>query len=370
MRLAINCLSINNASALGVRTFLLSQLEALPGFAAGFPGGLRVDFFVQRQSLLASVIRATQALGSHARIRVFEVAGITLPIRRVAYEQFVLPWRTIGCDVVCSINNANPLFLLGKTRSIVTIHDLLPFSADARYKGLHQAYLRMLTRLCARRARTVITVSEYSKTQLCARLDLEPARIQVVYNGLNAPFRAADPPSESFFLVLGGLNSDKRVDLALKGFRHFLDGRRDARHELVVAGPDQGARAELEALAHRLNLGARVRFLGQVSETEKARLIAGCMGMVMMGRSEGFGIPVLEAMRVGRPSLVANAGALPEIAGRSGVVVEPDDPRQVAAGLEELTRTDIDWAALCQAEYPRFRTAESARRFWQALTST
>jgi glycosyltransferase involved in cell wall biosynthesis len=368
LRLAVNCLSINSTSALGVRTFLLSQLKGLPSFADSLPEGLDVEFHVQRESLLAPAIRATVGHGGNARIRIVEVAGITSPLRRIAYEQFVLPWRAIGCDVVCSINNANPLFLFGRARSIVTIHDLLPFVEGSRYKGVHQAYLRVLTRLCARRARTVITVSEHSKAELRARLALEPARIQVVYNCLEAPFRAADPSDMRFFLVLGGLNSDKRVDVALKGFRQFADACVDSRHELIVAGPDQGSRADLEHLAAELGLAARVRFLGQVAEAEKTRLIAGCSGLIMMGRSEGFGIPVLEAMRVGRPSLVANAGALPEIAGRSGIVVEPE-PQQVAAGLQKLARCDFDWAALCETEYARFRPADSARHFWQTLAS-
>jgi len=369
MKLAINCLSINKKSALGVRTFLLSHLRQLPVISQGLADELELLFIVQGQGGLSTDIASTlRGVSTRVRVHILEVSGCSHSIMRVLYEQCVLPMRVRSFDTIYSINNANPLFLLGKSRSIITIHDLLPFKASARYGQLQKAYLRFFTKLCARRAKRVFTVSHFTKSEINELLAVTFEKISVFYNCLPYPFAEQKQDAEKYFLVVGGLNADKRVDLSLRGLSEFLRRNPESEVRMLIAGPDQGAQRQLEELVEVLGLSHAVSFLGQVSEVEKNQLLADCIAVTMMGRSEGFGIPVLEAMRFGKPSLVADAGALPEVAGKAGVVVKsPEDSGQVADGMQAIFEPRADWAALCRAEYARFGVSEASHAFWMEL---
>ncbi len=369
LKLAINCLSINTTSALGVRNFLIALLQQFPSISLGFWHEVELLFIVQKQSALkADIESALSGSSRFVRVNIIEINGIRRSTRRVLYEQFVLPLHLRGYDTVYSINNANPLLLFGSTRSVVSILDLLPFKAGARYGLLQKTYLRLFTKLCARRAEKIITISHCTKNEIVELLKVSPAKIFIIYPCLPFPFVEKTSYADRYLLVIGGLNEDKRVDSILRGFAAFRVRNPDSTLKLVIAGPDQGAKQQLEDMACELNLTQTTSFLGQVSEDRKNELLAGCLAIVMMGRSEGFGIPVLEAMRFGKPSLVADAGALPEISGKAGVVVRtPENAEQVAEGINSLCESRTDWITTCREEYARFRIEVSSLAFWTEL---
>ncbi len=371
MKLAINCLSISNASALGVRTFLISHLRQFPDFGhSKLSHDLELLFIVQKGSLLKPEIYSIlKNINSCVRVRIREVSGIEKSSLRILYEQFVLPLLTRDFDIVYSINNANPIFFFAKTHSIVTIHDLLPFKIVARYSRFQKVYLQLLTKLCSKRAAKIITVSNFTKSEIVELLNVTPSKVSVIYNCLPFSFEEVGNNSKQFLLIVGGLNTDKRVDCALRGFKEYLQRNPSSPLQLMITGPDQGARRQLEELSQNLGLTERCCFLGQISEDEKNKLLASCKAIVMMGRNEGFGIPVLEAMRLGKPTLAAKAGALPEVMGSAGVVVEiPENAECIADGIHEIMNSEINWVEACRAEYSRYNSSVISNLFWRCLT--
>ena len=369
LKLAINCLSINTTSALGVRNFLIALLKQFPSFSLVFQQEVELLFIVQKRSALkVDIESALSGCSGRVHIDIIEIDGIYHSTWRVLYEQFVLPLHLRGYDTVYSVNNANPIFLFGSTRSIVSILDLLPFKAGARYGLLQRTYLRLFTKLCARHSEKIITISNCTKNEIVTLLKVPSHKISIVYPCLPFPYVERPSYDERYLLVIGGLNEDKRVDSILRGFATFIKRNPHSTLKLIIAGPDQGAKRQLEDLADELNLTPTTSFLGQVSEERKNELLAGCLAIVMMGRSEGFGIPVLEAMRFGKPSLVADAGALPEISGNAGVVVKmPENAEQVAEGINSLSESKTDWITTCRDEYARFRIEDSSRAFWSEV---
>ncbi|WP_225548564.1 glycosyltransferase family 4 protein [Chromobacterium violaceum] len=298
------------------------------------------------------------------------VSGIERSTLRVLYEQCVMPFLVRDYDIVYSINNVNPLLPLGRIKSIVTIHDLLPFKTGARYGKLQGAYLRLLTKFCARRAEKIVTVSEFTKNEISKFLGVSASKVSVFYNCLPHSFCEARNDSKQFLLIVAGLNADKRVDCALRGFKEYLQRNPSSRLRLMIAGGDQGARCQLEELTADIGLQERVHFLGEITDEEKNELLSDCVAIVMMGRSEGFGIPVLEAMRVGKPALVAKAGALPEVMGKAGVMVRfPESADQVAEGIQEIVESNIDWFSVCRSEYKRFDILNTSLAFWSSIFS-
>lgn len=369
MKFAINCLSISTSSALGVRTFLLTHLQQLTLRSHNLELDIELLIFVQKESKLKREIELLlKSIGPRVLARVVEVAGISRSICRILYEQIVLPFQLRECKLVYSINNVNPLFLFSATKSVVTIHDLLPFKIGSRHGAAQRSYIRLFTKLCARQSEVVITVSNFTKGEIIELLDVVASRIKVVYNCLPYPFDEAQECAERFLLVLGGLNEDKRVDLTLRGFSEFIKHNGQSPVRLVIAGPDQGAQCQLEKLSAELGLGLKVCFLGQVSDTRKSELLRGCSALLMMGRNEGFGIPVLEAMRFGKPSLVANAGALPEVLGAAGIVVQaPENAEALAEEIKTILETGSNWNKICKKEYSRFQVAKESSILWAQL---
>ena len=129
---------------------------------------------------------------------------------------------------------------------------------------------------------------------------------------------------------------------------------------LVLAGQaTRASRPWLDRIA-RAPLHGAVRHIGYVEPSSRRRLYEGARLLVQPSFEEGFGIPVLEAMTLGIPVVAANRGALPEVLGDAGLLVDPDEPRQLASAIERMI-DDSSFAAACAA-----RGLRRARQFsWE-----
>ena len=154
-------------------------------------------------------------------------------------------------------------------------------------------------------------------------------------------------------LFIGTLDARKNLGVVLDAYEQLAaQGRRVP--PLVVAGGDgPGGEAWLERM-RRAPLSAAVTYRGYVPDAEREALFDGARAVVLPSWDEGFGLPALEAMAAGIPVVVSNRGALPEVVGTAGVLVDPADPQAWAAAIERLAHDD-DWAR-----------AIAARRDWSA----
>ena len=237
---------------------------------------------------------------------------------------------------------------LARAKAVVTIHDII----HVLYPQFlpHRAaliYARVMIRRALRRADRIITVSNNSKRDLVDYFGISPARIEVIYNGVAARFRAELPPGEServaakyalprpYLLFLGGEKPHKNVRNVL---RAFAEARRDRAlpHTLVLAGPMPTNRSRVEALIAALDLGAHVVRPGVVPEEDLPGLFAGSDAFLYPTLYEGFGLPVAEAMACGVPVLTSSTSALQEIAGGYAYLVDPMDVDAIARGIVAL----------------------------------
>lgn len=215
--------------------------------------------------------------------------------------------------------------LQGGTR-VVTVHDLLPLELPQHHPRQRHLY-RWLLGPALRRAAHLIVPSRSTAEALVRRYGLPAERIRVVPHGSPVPLRAESPPAPRGFVLCIGRPDPVKNMLAL--LRAFVQVPERLPHGLILAGV--GVRPE----AWRVPLAAlngRVRFLSEVSEPEKLRLIDGAALLVDASLSEGFGFPALEAMSRGCPVAAARSGALPEVCGDA---VEYFDPHDVG-GLADL----------------------------------
>jgi glycosyltransferase involved in cell wall biosynthesis len=248
------------------------------------------------------------------------------------WEQAALPALARGAQLIYSPANLAPL--ASARKNVVVIHDVAALRHPEWYRPAYVAYQRALIPRIAKRARLVITVSEFSKHELIDVLKLDAASIAVVPNGVDRRFnpsadqraaRAAHKLERPYVLVLGTRIARKNVN-ALTSAARRLD---KAGVELVHAGSGRGyMRAEQS--------GAVLRELGYVAEEHLPGLYAGALALAMPSLYEGFGLPCLEAMACGTPVVAADRGALPETTGGLALLVNPDDATAFTDALERL----------------------------------
>jgi glycosyltransferase involved in cell wall biosynthesis len=262
------------------------------------------------------------------------------------------------------------MFLPKQTCSLITIHDLLPFKPNNRFSFVQRLYLTQLTKLCAHKARTIVTVSNTSKKDIVNTLGVSADKVEVTYNITNKPILNeiscnAELPSNYFFSI-GALQKDKQYDVVIRGFYLFLTTVQSD-YKLLIAGGDQGHRNELESLVLELGISNKVVFLGYIDESDKWIYIKNCIATILMGKNEGFGIPVIESILLHKPAIVANLGALPEIVGKGGYVIE-SDKESVAEAFELCTSIDTCIESeVFDREIKRFQLSEQLNVLIHAL---
>lgn len=226
-------------------------------------------------------------------------------------------------------------------KQVVTVHDLGVYLIPHRYGLQDRLRTKLLARLAAKRSVAVITPSEYVRTDVSLRWDIPYDRIHVtrlapVLAERSLPPRIQVP--ESFLLYVGRLDPTKGVDMLVR----VLEAMPSAR--LVVAGRG-------DASLFPAKFADRTCLLGYVSEEEKRWLYEHATCLLMPSVSEGFGIPVAEALTLGCPVVAANAGPLPEF---GEVGTHYVDPHRVSAwvdAVEKLTHQRFDRKTIASAQH-------------------
>lgn len=237
-----------------------------------------------------------------------------------------------------------PVVLEG-ARNLYTIHDVvplrLPFATASDKAGYHA-----LLAACVRQAAAICTVSEASRDDILRTLPIAPDRLHNSYQASSLPDDAApaDPaedarviegmyrlPRDGYFLFFGAIEPKKNVARLIEAYLAA-----DTPTPLVVVGSGGWQNAHERALLDGDRLTDRIVRLDHLPRGILLRLIRGARAVLFPSLYEGFGLPVLEAMQLGAPVLTATAGALPEVAGKAAVLVDPWSVDAIAAGIRRL----------------------------------
>jgi glycosyltransferase involved in cell wall biosynthesis len=310
--------------------------------------------------------RPDRALGTSLGARVVD--------RRVPVRLLNLLWHRAGwppvemlagpADVV---HAPHPLLIPARRAAqVVTIHDLFFLAnRDSTRAEIRRDYAA-LAGSHARRADAVVTSTEHGRSIVHTELRVPLERIYVCPPG--APqwtTRAATSSSPGgYLLFIGTLEPRKNVGALLDAFELLLARRRPV-PELLLAGRATPAADPWLQRIQQSPLSGHVRHLGYVADDQRERLYAGARAVVMPSLDEGFGFPALEAMAVGVPVVAADRGALPEVLGDAGWLVDPTNIEALAAA--------IDSAATDDAAAERARSAGLARAAsftWERAAAT
>lgn len=242
---------------------------------------------------------------------------------------------------------------------VFCIHDLNHLFVRENSGALKRAYYEYVIRPAARRARRVLTVSEYSRRAICEWVGIAEQNVVNVGNGVSAAFKPEGKGSRTtapYFLHVGNHRPHKNFARVLQAFA-LSDLAGD--FALVSTGtPSEDLLAEIG----RLGLSRRVVFVGNVSDDQLAGLYRAATALVLVSLYEGFGLPIIEAMSCGTPVLTSDAAAMPEVAGDAAMLVDPYDVEAIAEAMKKLASDTSLRASL------RMRGLQHARQYsWDAV---
>ena len=255
--------------------------------------------------------------------------GSRAHLRRLLWTQNQLPAliRQHGNPLLLSPLPEAPL--LRGVRSVVLAHDLLPlrFPQPTPLLAYHLGYVPLVLHQAA----AVLCNSEATAREVHGRLRVPASRLVPIRLGFDpGGLRPLDLEREPFFLVLGRHDPHKNLARVLRAFALV----REPQANLQLVGPhDRRYTPKLQVLAAELGIAERCRWIPWVGDAERLQLLNRCRALIIASLWEGFGLPALEAMACGTAVIAARAGALPEVVGPVGQLVDPLRPEAIAAAM-------------------------------------
>jgi glycosyltransferase involved in cell wall biosynthesis len=334
------------------------------------------------------LIRELLALADGHRFRLYFRQGPPAGLFAADYEQRIISiprlWTHVGLSREMIARPPDLLFVpshvlpvVHPRHSVVTVHDLGYHYHPEAHTTWQNVYLRWSTRHNARNASRILADSEATRRDLKRYYGTPPAKIAVVYPGLDdklAPVtdtaliegvRSRYGLNGPYLLYVGTLQPRKNLVRLVRAYSRLaslLAGQDDPQPapRLVLAGKRGWLHDEITRQVGALGLEGQVLLTGYVPQGDLPALLSGALAFVYPSLYEGFGLPVLEAMACGTPVICSNTSSLPEVAGDAALLVDPHEPEALAQAMLRLV-TDAELRGELAA-----RGRQQAQRFsWQ-----
>lgn len=290
---------------------------------------------------------AASAMGRSPRIRLIPSSWPTSsPARRILWEQLELPSlvRRSGAEVFHAPVNVLPSRL--SVPGVVTIHDLAFVRHPELFRPARRYYQRIFTDRSAHRATTIATDSEATRRDVVSTFHIAPERVKVIYPCIRpdlkpeldsntlAAFRARHNLPERYLLFLGTLEPRKNLVTLVEAYAQLLAVSPET-PPLVLAGGKGWYYQAVFDRVRALGLERHVTFAGYVSQEEQPLWYAGAALFLYPSLYEGFGLPVVEALACGTPTLTSNISSLPEAGGPVALQAPPNDAGAMARAMRD-----------------------------------
>lgn len=265
------------------------------------------------------------------------VVDARVPVTFLNLAWHRLEWPTIEtfASDVDVVHSMHPLLMPAqRAAQVVTVHDLYFLDAPENTRAEIRRDYPALAGSHTRRADAVITVSESTAQQVRTRLGVDPERIAICPNG-PPPWTPAGYNPRGHILFMGTIEPRKNVPTLLRAYAELVTRAPDAPPLVLAGGLTTACASVLDDLS-KSPLAGRARHVGYVSGAEREQLYRDAAMVVLPSFDEGFGLPALEAMTIGVPVVVSSRGALPEVVGAAGLVIDPDDVAGIASAMQRI----------------------------------
>jgi glycosyltransferase involved in cell wall biosynthesis len=233
-----------------------------------------------------------------------------------------------------------------KVPQLAVIHDISFAHRPQDIPGMKRWYYNFFFPKFARKAARIATVSNYSKTDIAKTYQVNPEKIDVVYDGCNEKFKPVSPEDQMlfrgkytggvpYFLFVGALHPRKNITGLLKAFDAFKK-ETGQREKLLIVGGEMHKTVEISDVWQKMHFKNDVVFTGRISQQELYGIFGSALALAFVPFFEGFGIPILEAMSAGIPVICSTATSMPEVGGNAVLYVEPKNIKQIAEAMKKI----------------------------------
>jgi glycosyltransferase involved in cell wall biosynthesis len=275
------------------------------------------------------------------------------------------------------------LSLRAKCKQLAVMHDLNFEHYPKDLSFLVRKYYKFFFPRFAKKASRIATVSEFSKSDLVRTYGVDPAKIDVVYNGCNTSYQPVDKKIQliikekhtarkDYFLFIGALHPRKNIARLFQAFDKFKISS-GADTKLVIVGAKYYWTAEIRNAFEKMQFRKEVVFTGRLNTDELKNVLGTALALTYVPYFEGFGIPILEAFNCNTPVITSNITSMPEVAGNAALLVDPFSVDSIAEGMKrihsdpELRRTLIEKGEVRSRDFSWDKTADA---LWKSILKT
>lgn len=244
-------------------------------------------------------------------------------------------------------------------KKVMTVHDLHGKIMPEIFSRVSRWYWGTLLPRSAQSCQAILVPSQVVAQDVMKFLNIPREKICITGEGVHPEIHMLNNAQEMmktlkelklehpFVLSVGTLEPRKNYPRLIEAFARAQRGD----HELVIVGKRGWGTEEIDRMIEKFHLKDKVRLLDYVSTAQLAVLYNACTMFALVSQYEGFGLPVIEAMRCGAPVIISDRGSLPEVAGQAGIRVNPNDIIDITDKLnrvfgDELLRTKLQQASL------------------------
>ena len=265
------------------------------------------------------------------------------------WEQVALPRAVarVRPDLLHCTSNTAPVKC--PVPLVLTLHDIIflekrQSSSRSLYQEMGWHYRRLVVPRILSECRKIITVSNFECNRIREALNLPKDRLTAVYNGYSPHFRQMPPapeivhkyvPSDDYLFFLGNTDPKKNAARTLKAYALYLKASQTKR-PLLIADLKEEYIDQLLQQEGITGIKEHLYYPGYIGNKDLATLYNAAFAFLYPSLRESFGIPILEAMACGTPVVTGNVSAMPEVAGKGAILVDPQEPQKIADALLRL----------------------------------
>lgn len=282
-------------------------------------------------------------------VHIIVIGGRFYPI----WEQYSLPKaiKEVNIDILHCTSNTAPIRCHAPL--ILTLHDIIFLEPRDKtnhsfYQNMGWFYRRLVVPHILKKCRRIITVSDFEKNNITSKLDIPEDRMAMIYNGYNEWFKPEVEPNFTFkkyidtagyFFFLGNTDPKKNTERTLIAYAKYLK-KSDVKRKLLMADLDRAYLGEILLRNHIEHIRKMIVNPGYIVNSDLPNIYNNAFAFLYPSLRESFGIPLLEAMACGTPVITSNTSSMPEIGGPYAILVNPENPDEIAEMMLKLETDD------------------------------
>lgn len=304
------------------------------------------------------------------------------------WEQRVLPQMAGNekVDYLLCPSITSPIQRIAHTKKIVVIYDLIfmqPFSklppSHSLYNNLGRLYRRIMAPKGYKTADLLISISEYSRDELCERFGILKEKVHVIPCSIPNDWWIEEPilaeEREKYLLTVSGDSPSKNLPMLLEAFSKIIVHDEYKDFKLKIVGVAKKSRGHFLNIVDNLKLQQNVIFEDFLNNTELQQAYRKAWASLTLSLYEGFGIPIVEAMSSGTPVICSNTTSMPEVGGGAAIYADPRNIDSMVNALTEIMKASSERrdeiasdGLMWSKKFSEEAVSKSINNFWSKLS--